>query len=153
MKLLTMKRVIIFAAIFAFVLSSQCLLAQVVNVPNKSEKLLAEKYPEAKNVNWSNNVKNYTAKFTINDEKYKAYYNIDGSWDFTEMEMDYSKFPEEVVTSFKNSRFSDWKMLSTAYVENNKDEKMYRVEIKKGLEKKYIFFDSNGKEMKTNATL
>ena len=148
-----MKRVLLLTALFILYCSSDSLFAQVVNVPNKSEKHLTEKYPEAKNVNWSNNVKNYTAKFIVNDEKYKAYYNIDGSWDFTEVEMDYSKFPAPVATSFKNSRFADWKMESSAFVENNKDEKLYRVEVKKGLEKKYVFFDKDGKEIKTNATL
>ena len=148
-----MKRTVFLAAFSIIFFYAQNTFAQVVNVPNKSEKHLAEKYPDAKKVNWSNNVKNYTAKFELNDEKCKAYYNIDGSWDFTEKELDYSKFPEAVATSFKNSRFSDWKTESTAFVENNRNQELYRVEVKKGLEKKFIFFDKDGKEIKTNATL
>ncbi len=140
-------------SVVILVLSVTLAKAQVINVPNKSEKHLAEKYPEAKAVDWSNNVANYTAKFKIGDDSYKAFYKIDGAWDYTEKYSDISKFPEAVITSYKNSRIADWKYESASVIENSKGEELYRVEAKKSIEKIYLFFDKNGKEIKSAPSL
>jgi hypothetical protein len=148
-----MKKMIPFI-LFIFVLFfAQSVSAQVINVPSKSQKHFGEKYPDAKNVEWSNNVAYYIAKFTVNDEKYRARYHINGNWDFTEKESELTKFPADVQSSLTKSRFSDWKVESAATVENKKKEHLYRIEVSKGIEKKYIFFDEHGKEIKSNMTI
>ena len=148
-----MKRV---GQILVFVLGAFSLTtasAQVINVPSKAEKHFNEKYSEAKNVDWSNNVTYYTVKFTINDEKYRARYHINGNWDFTEKESELTKFPAEVQNSFSKSRFADWKVNGAAMVENKEKQHLYRIGIEKGIEKKYIFFDEKGKEVKSTMTI
>ncbi len=110
------------------------LQAQVVSVPNKSEKHFAKKYPGATNINWSNNVVEYTCKFNFNSREYKAFY-------------------EAVKTSVANSRISDWKPKSCVAVENNKGKKTFRVEREKGVEEMFIFYDANGKEVKSTYKL
>lgn len=126
---------------------------QVINVPNKSEKHFAEKYPDAKNVNWKNNVTDYSATFDLKDKRHKAHYHMDGVWDYTESFITEGEFPGAVTSSFKKSRFADWKLESTAMVENNKGEITYRYELKKGIERKYLFLDETGKEVKTTSSL
>lgn len=127
--------------------------AQVVSVPNKSEKHFAKKYPGATNINWSNNVVEYTCKFNFNSREYKAFYHMDGNWNYTIMYMEESELPEAVKTSLKNSRIADWKPKSCVAVENNKGKKTFRVEREKGIEEKFIFYDKNGKEVKSTAKL
>ena len=148
-----MKKILSIFFVLALWGASGNLNAQVINVPNKSEKHFAAKYPEAKNVDWTNSVTSYSARFTLNDEKYRANYHIDGTWDFTEKELDYGKLPAEVQDSFKKSRMSDWKVLGAALVDNSKNEKLYRVEVEKGVSKKYVFYDGTGKEVRTTLTL
>jgi uncharacterized protein (DUF1684 family) len=129
------------------------LQAQVVSVPNKSEKHFAKKYPGATNINWSNNVVEYTCKFNYSGREYKAFYHMDGNWDYTIMYMEESELPEAVKTSVANSRISDWNPKSCVAVENNKGKKTFRVEREKGVEEKFIFYDKNGKEVKSTAKL
>jgi len=144
------------ATILAVVLSLTAfsyLDAQVINIPDKAKKHLGEKYPDAKQVDWRNNAVNYNATFVLNGSKHTAHYTIDGDWDFTEEKIDQATLPDSVKTSVKNSRYANWKVSSTAIVENNKGEKLYRIEFKKGIEKKYLFFDSVGKEVKATGLI
>jgi uncharacterized membrane protein YkoI len=126
--------------------------AQVINVPKKSQSHFGKKYPSAKEVTWINNVTDYQVKFKDDNGTQRAYYHMDGTWNFTELYIDNSKIPAEVSSSLSKSRFSDWTIESSAFIENNKGKTMYRLEVKKGLEKKFVFYDKNGKEIKTSAT-
>lgn len=127
--------------------------AQIINVPEKAKKNFWDKYPDAKRVDWKNNVTRYSAKFQLGEEWYKANYNVDGGWEYTEKSIKLEEFPEAVKTSVKNSRFAGWKIISTAFVENDKSEQLYRVEFKSGIERKFVFFDADGKEIKTTSTI
>ena|GEM_PF-674212 len=127
--------------------------AQVVNIPDKAKKSFAEKYPKASDVNWSNNVSNYTAKFKQKKKDYVAHYNVDGTWDNTETKIDKDDLPKDVKESFSKSRYADWQLNSTDYVEDNKGQSLYRFNLKKGIEKKYLYLDKDGKEIKSSTGL
>jgi hypothetical protein len=141
---------IVFVTIFLFAASSAD--AQVINVPKKSQTHFGKKYPKATEVNWINNVTDYQVKFKDEKGTQRAYYHMDGTWNFTELYIDKAKVPEDVMASLSKSRFSDWANESCAVVENNKGQKLYRLEMKKGVEKKFVFYDKDGKEIKTAAT-
>ena len=134
-------------------LSSTFLNAQVVNIPDKAKNHFAKKYPAATEVEWTNNVINYTVHFELDSIKQAAHYSVDGEWTYTDYPIDYETVPEEVKKSVTKSRFSDWKIESSGYVENSKNEKLYRVEFKSGINKRYVFFNENGKEVRSTATL
>lgn len=146
-----MKSKALFVVLALLILGN--VFAQVVKVPEKSKEHFAKKYPSVKNPDWDNSITYYMASFTMKKESYRAVYHMDGTWDFTEKKIDPNKLPKAVTNSFQKSRFADWEKRSYAYVENNDGEKLYRIEAKKGIEKKYVFFDKNGKEVKTTATL
>jgi hypothetical protein len=148
-----MKKILVILSLFIYVMSNTSVQAQVVDVPKKSKEHFFKKYPEAKNADWNNNVVNYSVKFLLNDATSRAYYNLDGSWGYTETYMEEAQLPETVKDSFSKSRFADWKKESFASVENNKGKTAYRIEIKKGIEKKTIFFDKAGKEVKSSMAL
>ena len=139
--------------LLAFMFLGMNLTAQVINVPGKSQKHFGETYPNAKEIKWKNNVSDYVAKFKQDSHNYNAHYNIDGSWDYTEKAIDSTELPVPVKTATHNSRYADWKALSFAYVENNKKQKLYRTELKKGISRKYVFYDESGKEVKSSTTL
>ncbi|GAO41039.1 hypothetical protein FPE01S_01_00510 [Flavihumibacter petaseus NBRC 106054] len=137
----------------SLLLSGFFLSAQVVNVPEKSKKHFFAKYPGATNVDWTNSVAWYTAKFTDKDGTREVHYKLDGTWDYTELDMPKASFPAPVQTSVEKSRYAGWEMKSTAYVENRKAEKLYRVEWKKGIEKKYVYYDGTGREIRSSSSL
>ena len=124
--------------------------AQVVTIPESSKKSFAEHYPKATKVEWGNNVTSYVARFNLGAVGYTAHYHLDGTWDYTERSLTKDQLPEEVMESYNKSRIAGWDYVSSGYVETNKHEKFYRIEAKKGLEKMYMFFDKNGKEVKAN---
>ncbi len=127
--------------------------AQVINVPKKAKEHFFKKYPDAKNADWNNNVANYVVKFQLDGATSRAYYYLDGNWDYTETYLEESQVPEPVKDSFSKSRYAEWNKENFASVENNKGKTSYRIVIKKGIEKKTIFFDKNGKEVKSSRTL
>ena len=126
--------------------------AQVINIPKATKDHFAKKYPDAKEVDWHNNLVNYEVKFRNSNGVHRAYYHLDGTWDFTETYIESSQVPGAVTASLAKSRYSDWKLGSTSLVENNKGQKLYRLEVKKGVEKMFVFYDKNGKEIKTSVT-
>ena len=109
-------------------------VAQVVDVPNKAKEHFFKKYPDAKNADWNNNVVNYAVKFTYKDATNRAYYKMNGNWDYTETYLEETLLPEPVKSSFSKSRFSDWDKESFASVENSKGKFTYRIEVKKGID-------------------
>jgi Putative beta-lactamase-inhibitor-like, PepSY-like len=127
--------------------------AQVVDVPKKAKDHFFKKYPDAKNADWNNNAVSYAVKFQLNNHTNRAYYHMDGRWDYTDTYLEESELPEAVKESLSKSRFSDWKKEAFALVENNKGKKSYRIEVQKGIEKKSVFYNSDGKEVKSSVSL
>ena len=127
--------------------------AQVVDVPGKAKEHFFKKYPDAKNADWNNNVVSYAVKFIINNDTYRAYYHMDGNWYYTEKYLEQSQLPVTVTESFSKSRYADWKVKSYSWIENNKGKQTYRLEVEKGIEQKAIFFDKNGKEVKSSKAI
>lgn len=140
-------------SVIAFLLMGQLSNAQVVNIPDKAKTHFSKKYPSAAEVEWKNNVVNYTAKFELDGIDKTAHYSLDGVWTFTDQDKELESFPEDVQTSVKKSRYSDWKIESSALVENSKNEKLYRVEFKNGISKRYVFYDESGKEVRSSVKL
>jgi len=148
-----MKKILVIFSLFICFTGYTSAEAQVIDVPKKAKEHFFKKYPDAKNADWNNNVVNYAVKFLLNGTTSRAYYNLDGTWDYTETYLEESQLPETVKDSFSKSRYSGWNKENFASVENNKGKTSYRIVIKKGIEKKTIFFDKDGKEVKSSRTL
>lgn len=127
--------------------------AQVVNIPEKSKADFESKYPGATDVEWTNALAKYTVKFTKDNESYKSHYYINGSWHYTEKFLDKDDLPKDVISSYEKSRIADWEYVSSAWVENKYNEKAFRIEAKRGIEKKLIYYDEKGKELKSAPSL
>ncbi len=141
-----------FKAIALFVLFSGLVSithAQVVNIPAKAKEHFLKTYTSASDVDWSNNVSNYTVKFKSGGNTMRGHYRLDGTWNFTETLMDVKDIPAPVKASYDKSRFADWSIASVTKVDNDNKEHLYRVEAKKGVAKEFVFYDKTGKEVKT----
>jgi Putative beta-lactamase-inhibitor-like, PepSY-like len=148
-----MKKVLVMFSLFIYLFGVTSAEAQVVDIPNKSKEHFFKKYPDAKNADWNNNAVSYAVKFNLGSDTYRAYYHMDGTWDYTEKYMEMADLPQSVKDSYAKSRIADWKLESVAWVENNKGKKRYRIEASKGIEKKTIYYDKNGKEVKSSSGL
>jgi Putative beta-lactamase-inhibitor-like, PepSY-like len=148
-----MKKILTALTIFISLFWITSANAQVVDVPKKAKDHFFKKYPDAKNADWNNNVVSYAVKFQLNNHTNRAYYHMDGRWDYTETYVEESELPAAVKESLSKSRFSDWKKEACALVESNKGKKTYRIEVQKGIEKKSVFYNSKGKEVKSSVSL
>jgi len=146
-----MKKLILFSLI-SFCIATAT--AQVINVPDKAQKQLQEKYVGATDVKWTNSVVSYDASFKMNGVPCKSHYDIGGGWDYTEWFIKKDAIPEKAKDSFSKSKYRDWSLKSVAQVEYPKDPSpLFRYEVKKGVSKNYVFFDAEGNLVKTNTTL
>ena len=146
MKFLLRRLFVIIILAFSVPLISD---AQVVNIPETSKKDFEIRYPEANSIEWTNGLAKYTVRFTLDNATYKAHYYVNGSWHYTEKFIEREELPKPVIESYEKSRIADWEFISGAYVENKFNEKGYRIEAKRGIEKKFIYFDEKGKELRS----
>lgn len=135
----------------SFVFSSA---AQVTKVPQTAKDNFARQYPNAEHVEWENEVLNAAVRFEINDEQMIAEYSNKGIWKSTLKAIAFEALPATVNTGFKLSKYSDWEVTDTKLVYYPGDIIQYRVKVEKNdLQKKYLFFNTEGKLLRDSITL
>ncbi len=128
--------------------------AQVTTIPEQAKESFFKQYPDAKNVKWENNVVNVNVRFEQDSSVMNAEYSNKGIWKNTLKDWTYDKLPNDVKEGYNKSKFSgrevtDVKMLYLpGYVIQ------YRLKVEKsGLEKKYLFFSTEGRLMRSSVTI
>jgi len=128
--------------------------AQVTKVPQIAKDNFARQYPEAREINWDNDVLNVNVRFELNGEKMNAEYSNKGIWKKTEKDWDYDKLPEDVKDGFDKSKYADREVVETVIVYLPGDVQQYRLKVEKNdLQKKYLFFDEDGRLIREAITL
>jgi hypothetical protein len=136
-------------------LTMQLAVAQIRKLPSEVTNAFAAKYPDAKNVEWKDKLSNYTASFTSKDNtKCEASFSGKGEWQSTEETIDSTALPAEVKDGFSKSRYADREVTEIVKIEKKEGELQYRILSKKsGVEKKYLYFNKDGKLVKESMTL
>lgn len=120
--------------------------AQIRKIPAEVTDSFAERYPHAQSVSWKDNLTNFEADFTLNNYEMSAQFNNKGEWQSSEKKVKFEELPSAVQDGFAKSKYSDWEKLSAAEIEKNGEQIQYRIFVKKNaVEKRYLFFDTNGK--------
>ena len=128
--------------------------SQVTKVPQSAKDNFAHQYPTAQNVIWDNDVINVNARFELNGEKLNAEYSNKGIWKKTEKSWDYDKLPETVKDGFNKSKYADRGVTETVIVYLPGDVEQYRLKVEKNdLQKKYLFFNKDGRLVREAITL
>ncbi len=139
--------------------------AGYANVPASTKTSFETKYPGATNVNWRRynpdnyktdvdddwrknlDTSDYEVSFRFNDVDYWAWYD-NGEWYYETMKMtDHAKLPAAVNSAIQKS-YKDYK-ITEVDVENDKNRRIYEVDLEKDGEKWNIHFDENGKVVKS----
>ena len=128
--------------------------AQIRKVPAEVTEAFKSKYPDTKNVEWRDKLTLFAVNFEMENEKYEAKFNNKGEWQQTEKEINESALPADVKDGYDKSRFTAWEIKSVAWIENKDSNIQYRLLVKKNdLEKKYLFFDKDGKLLRNAITM
>ena len=148
-----MKRKFLLMALSVFLLSSFA-FAQSDDVPQAIREAFTKQYPNAENVEYKDNLLNVWVNFTLNGDKMKANYKKDGQWENTEKDWSYDKLPAAVQDGFKKSKYADREIEETKVIYRAGSTERYRLKVKKNaLQKKYIFFNDQGRLVDDDITI
>lgn len=138
----------------------------VVVVPDNTQRVFIEQYPNSRNVAWSRYDPNvvilndwemtgwqvldesdYVVRFDMDNDNYYAWYDSDGNWIGTAYVVtDYNTLPT-LVTGSINTKYPAHTMTSVNR-EYYKDRMLYEVTIKKDDVKRVLLVDANGNILK-----
>ena len=137
-----------------FTLFSFTAFSQVTKVPQLAKDNFAQQYPTAQHASWDNDVINVNVRFELNGEKMNAEYSNKGIWKKTEKSWAYDKLPETVKDGFNKSKYADRGVTETVIVYLPGDVEQYRLKVEKNdLQKKYLFFNKDGRLVREAITL
>jgi len=130
-------------------------MAQLRDVPSEVTAAFAKQYPGAESISYKDNLKNFHVHFALKGEKTIAKYNRKGEWKESEKTSELGKLPQPVQDGFQKSKYAtDWKTSDvTVFYQPNNVER-YRVRVEKGdVQRRYLFFNKNGRLIKDSITL
>lgn len=128
--------------------------AQIRKIPAVVTDSFSEKFPEAKNTEWGDRITVFEATFDMNDHKYQASFNSDGNWKKTEKFLTDDEVPAAVKDGLSKSKYSDWEIKANVEVTQDDNSLQYRLFARKNdLQKKYLYFNIDGKLIRDSITL
>ena len=140
--------------LLALVFSSVAVFSQVTSIPASAKENFAKQYPNAQNVKWDNDVVNVNVRFDLDGQKMNAEYNNKGIWKSTIKESTYETLPDAVKDGFKKSKYSDRTVADTRVIYYPGGVERYRLKVEKNdLQKKYLFFNGEGRLVRDAITL
>ena len=149
-----MKKMFFVAVLVSAVSFTQMVNAQIRKIPAEVTNAFSEKYDDAKNVEWKDNLTAFVASFERKGDKYEAKFNKKGEWQSTEKELEISDLPNKVNDGFEKSKYSEWEVKSVYEIELPDDVTQYRVHVAKSdIQQKNLLFNNKGRLLKDNLTL
>lgn len=144
----------ILSAIF-ILLCVGTLHAQLRKLPSIVTDSFANSYPHAEKVEWSDRLTGFEASFKLNGVELKAGFSNQGEWKSSEKKIAFEDLPAEVKDGFAKSEFADWKKGPVTELQGEGKEMQYKVYAEKSspFQKKFLYFDVNGKLLKDAMTL
>ncbi len=128
--------------------------AQITKVPQTAKDNFTKQYPAAENIEWSNDIINVNVRFDLNGESMNAEYNNKSIWKSTLKDELFDKLPATVLDGFKKSKYAERTVSDTKIIYYPGNVIQYRLKAEKNdVEKKYLFFDENGRLVRDAITL
>ena len=141
-------------AIVSFLSISFILNAQVHKVPEVVKEVFENQYPKADVQEYDDLLVKVVVKFTLDSSEMKATYSNKGVWKGTDKEISYSSVPAEVKDGFNKSKYADWDVRESTQLYLPGGSTQYRLRVKKNdLQLKYLFFNSNGRLLRSSITI
>ncbi|MBL0272360.1 MAG: PepSY-like domain-containing protein [Chitinophagaceae bacterium] len=149
-----MKLFRLFVIFFSISISSAQGFAQVTSIPEQAKENFFRQYPDAKNVQWENNVVKVNVRFEQDSNKLIAEYSNKGIWKNTLKDWTYEQLPEDVKEGLKKSKYADREVTDVKVLYLPGYVIQYRLRTEKNnVEKKYLFFNTAGRLIRTSVTL
>ena len=142
------------ALFLVFVIASVTSFSQVTSIPEQAKENFFRQYPDAKNVQWSNDVVNVNARFEQDSDKFNAEYNNKGIWKRTLKDWSYDKLNDEIKEGFMKSAFAGKQVLDVKVLYLPGYVIQFRLKVEKNnVENKFLFFNTEGRLLRTSVAL
>jgi putative PepSY-like beta-lactamase-inhibitor len=146
------KKLVWMIAAFLFVAATAT--AQIREIPKIVEETFANQYKDASNIEFKDELVRVDVSFELEGEKMLATYSNKGVWKETKKQFDFSRLPAEVKDGFDKSKYADRTVEETVVIYLPGGGEQYRVLAKKSdVEKKYLYFNTKGRLLRTSITL
>ena len=146
------KGLIILAICLAGVFSNA--YSQIREIPKAVEETFSNQYRGATNIDYKDQLVRVDVHFDLDGDKYIASYSNKGVWKETQKDFTFDKLPDAVKDGFEKSKYADREVEETIMLYLPGGTEQYRVLAKKsGLEKKYLYFNTKGRLLRTSVTL
>jgi hypothetical protein len=148
------KRISLLATVLIiFVFSAS---AQIREIPKEIRETFFNQYPKAENTEIKDQLLQVKVHFTMEGEKYIATYNNKGEWKESEKETNFEKLSEVVKDGFNKSKFAnkEWKVVESKVIFLPDGDEQTRIKVvKNDLQKKYLYFNKDGRLLRETITL
>lgn len=140
-----MKKIISF--LLVTMLFATALQAQLRDIPASVTDAFKSRYPHAGNVTWKDKITYFEATFQLDGTDVSADFSNKGEWKSSEAKTTYEALPATVKDGFSKCKFSDWTKGSVAELQHMGKGVEYRIYVEKSspFQKKFLFFNANGK--------
>lgn len=118
------------------------------DVPAAVKNNFMAKYPNTKNREWKVKNTDYEVDFMMNNKKYEAKYEADGTWKKTSLEISKRDVPAVVINSWKSSEFGKWMLDDAEQVETIEYKMLYLVKVVKGMQEMELLYTPAGELLK-----
>ena len=138
----------------SILLSSSAGYAQVTSIPELAKENFFKQYPDAKNVQWQNDVVNVNARFEQDSNSLNAEYNNKGIWKWTLKEWTFDKLTTDIKEGFSKSKYASRQVLEVKVLYLPGYVIQYRLKVEKNdIERKFLFFNTDGRLVRTTVAL
>ena len=128
--------------------------SQIREIPKIVEETFTSQYKGATNIDYKDQLVRVDVHFELEGEEMIATYSNKGLWRGTEKAWTFEKLPEEVKDGFQKSKYADREVEDTKVLYLPGGAEQYRILAKKnGVEKKYLYFNTKGRLLRTSLTL
>ena len=138
------------------VLFCQVASAQLRKIPGEATDAFRKQYPTASAASWSDKLTFFQVDFTMNNSPYLAKYESKGEWKSSEQTITAAQLPPAVKDGFDKSLYAskDWEIKEYTVVYLPGHVTKYRILVRKNaIDKKYVYFDPQGKMIDETTTL
>jgi hypothetical protein len=143
-----------FILLTGLILFSTISFAQVREIPEAVKETFTKQYPQADNVNYEDNLVSVQVHFKQSGENMKASYTNKGRWKETEKDWSFDQLPQAVKDGFQKSKFADWKVTDTKIIYRPGGSDYFRIKAEKNdVQKKHLFFNTNGRLIDEDITI
>src|SRR5687767_15109223 len=141
-----MKLIRVLALAFVAQLSIAGANAQVTTIPDQAKENFFRQYPDAKNIEWQNDVVNVSVRFEQDTNQMVAEYNNKGIWKRTLKDYSYDLLPNDVKEGLTKSKYAGREVKETKVVYLPGYVIQFRLKVEKSeFERKYLFFNTQGR--------